>query len=205
MNTFEDYLTESSLTKVLRKVNDARCAILTAFRGDATKQEKRKQNAYLAALLTKKGLSYTQVQGNYVEVDGDGKESVVKELSFFVQNSDLDDAAFDKFIFQLGYKFKQDSVLIIPKGGEKAFLWGTSENCDWIDLKQKFPVGNATFGNIKTQFYSKIGGRAFEFRSLTESIDIELQSHEPQTNNGRFVRDETIKQLFEEVEKIETE
>lgn len=204
-HNFAEYITESSLTKVLRKTEESRCAILTAFRGDATKQEKRKQNAELAALLSKKGLSYTQVQGNYVEVDGEGKENVVKELSFFVQNSDLSDIDFDKFIYKLGFKYKQDSVLIIPKGGKGAYLWGTSKDCDWIDLNQKFNVGNATFGNIKTQFYSKVGGRSFEFRSLTESIDLDLQLHEPQTNNGRFVRDETVKKLIEEIEQIEVQ
>lgn len=205
MKEFTNFLTESSLTKVLRKTEESRCAILTAFRADATKQEKRKRNAELAGLLAKKGLSYTQVQGNYVEVDGDGKETVVKELSFFVQNTELSDAEFDKFIYRLGFKYKQDSVLIIPKGGKGAYLWGTSKDCDWIELNQKVNVGDATFGNIKTQFYSKVGGRTFEFRSLSESVDLDIRPQEPQTNNTRFVRDAVLKQLSEEVERIEVE
>lgn len=204
-NKFTEHLTESSLTKVLRKAEESRCAILTAFRADATKQEKRKRNAELAGLLSKKGLSYTQVQGNYVEVDADGNETVVKELSFFVQNGELSDSEFDKFIFRLGYKYKQDSVLIIPQGGKDAYLWGSSKECDWIDYNQKVKVGNATFGNIKTQFFSKIGGREFEFRSLTESIDIELRPQEPQTNNARFIRDGVLRQLSEEIEQIEVQ
>jgi len=204
-NEFTQYLAESSLTKVLRKTEESRCAILTAFRGDATKQEKRKRNAELAGLLSKKGLSYTQVQGNYVEVDAEGKETVVKELSFFVQNSNLTDSEFDKFIFRLGYKYQQDSVLIIPQGGKGAYLLGTSKECDWIEYNQKVPVGDATFGNIKTQFYSKIGGRAFEFRSLTEDVSIELRPQEVQTNNARFIRDEVLKSLLEKVEEIEVQ
>lgn len=202
---FTQHLTESSLSKVLRKTEDSRCAILTAFRGEATKQEKRKQNAELAGLLKKKGLSYTQVQGNYVEVDANGKETVVKELSFFVQNTGLPDNEFDKFIFRLGYKYKQDSVLIIPQGGQNAYLWGTSKECDWIEYNKKVKVGNATFGNIKTQFYSKIGGRSFEFRSLTEDVSIELRPQEPQTNNARFLREQALGILLEEVEQIEVE
>lgn len=205
MKDFSNYLAESSLTKILRKTEESRCAILTAFRADATKQEKRKQNSELAALLAKKGLSYTQVQGNYVEVDKDDKETVVKELSFFVQNTELSDAEFDKFIYRLGFKYKQDSVLIIPKGGKGAYLWGTSKESGWIELNQKVTVGEATFGNIKTQFYSKLGGRAFEFRSLTESVDIEIRPLEPQTNNARYIRDVVLKNLTEEIEKIEVE
>lgn len=205
MKEFSNFLTESSLTKVLRKTEESRCAILTAFRAEANKQEKRKRNAELAGLLAKKGLSYTQVQGNYVEVDADGKETVVKELSFFVQNTELTNAEFDKFIYRLGFKYKQDSVLIIPQGGKGAYLWGTSNECDWIELNQKNAVGDATFGNIKTQFYSKVGGRSFEFRSLSESIDLDIRPQEPQTNNARFVRDAVLKQLSEEVERIEVE
>lgn len=205
MTQFSDYLTESSLSKILRKSEESRCAILTAFRGDVSKQEKRKRNSELAALISKKGLSYTQVQGNYVEVDKDGKETVVKELSFFVQNTNLTDAEFDKFIFRLGYKYEQDSVLIIPKGGKGAYLWGTSKNCDWIDFNQKINVGDATFGNIKTQFYSKIGGRAFEFRSLSEDVSIELRPQEPLTNNARLLRDRTVSTINEELEQIEVD
>ena len=203
--TFTQYLSEPSLSKLIRKSEESRCAVLTAFRADVTKQEKRKRNAELAGLLKKKGLSYTQVQGNYVEVDAEGKETVVKELSFFVQNSTLTDAEFDKFIFRLGYKYQQDSVLIIPKGGKNAYLWGTSKECDWIEYNKKVNVGDATFGNIKTQFYSKIGGRAFEFRSLTEDVSLELRCQEPQTNNGLFIRDNVLKKLLEEVEQIEVE
>lgn len=203
MKEFSNFLAESSLTKILSKTEESRCAILTAFRAGATKQEKRKQNSELASLLSKKGLSYTQVQGNYVEVDNDGKETVVKELSFFVQNTELTDAEFDKFIYRLGFKYKQDSVLIIPKGGKGAYLWGTSNDSGWLELNQKHNVGDATFGNIKTQFFSKIGGRSFEFRSLTEDVDLELRPQEPQTNNARYIRDVVLKNLTEEIEKIE--
>ena len=143
------------------------------------------------------------VQGNCVEVDAKGKETIVKELSFFVQNSTLTDEEFDKFIFRLGYKYQQNSVLIIPQGGKDAYLWGTSKECDWLGYNEKHKVGDATFGNIKTQFYSKIGGRSFEFRSLTEDVSIELRPQEPQTNNERFVRGGVLKKLFEEVEQIE--
>lgn len=196
-------LFESSLSRILKKTQDARCATLTSFRGDQKTADNKKTNSEMASALKALGYSYTQVQGNYVEDKGTKTEKVVKELSFFVQAKEgVSDDEFDKAIFKLGAKYNQDAVLIIPKGGKGAFLWGTSKTCEWLKYGEKSKVGDATFGNIKTEFFSKIGGRSFEFRGLTEATLGEKVA-EPLTNNGRYLQEKQGKEIVESLNEIE--
>lgn len=196
-------LYESSLSRILKKTQDARCATLTSFRGDQKTADNKKTNSEMASTLKALGYSYTQVQGNYVEDKGTKTEKVVKELSFFVQAKDgVSDDEFDKAIFKLGAKYNQDAVLIIPRGGKKAFLWGTSKTCEWLKYGEKSQVGDATFGNIKTEFFSKIGGRSFEFRGLTEAT-LQEKVLEPMTNNGRHLQKQTGLAIVESLNEIE--
>lgn len=161
-------LNESSLTRIQSKIEDSRCATLSAFRNENGKKINRANSAKLASLIKEHGFSYTQIVGHYVEEDKDGKEVPVKELSFFVQNKEGEsDADFDKAISEISASFKQECVLIIPKGGKDAFLLGTLNKEDaWLSKGEKFKVGNGTYGKITAQCYSKINGRPFEFKTV---------------------------------------
>lgn len=196
-------LYESSLSRILSKTNDSRCATLTSFRGDQKTADNKKTNSEMASALKALGYSYTQVQGNYVEDKGTKTEKVVKELSFFVQAKDgVSDDEFDKAIFKLGAKYNQDAVLIIPKGGKDAYLWGTSKTCEWLKYGEKSKVGNLTLGSIKTEFFSKIGGRAFEFRGLTEAT-LDEKVLEPMTTIVSHLQKQAGLAIVESLNEIE--
>lgn len=162
-------LNESSLTRIQSKLEDARCATLSAFRGENSKTINRANSAKLAEKLKEHGYSYTQIIGRYVETDEKtDEEKPVKELSFFVQNKEGEpDSDFDKNLSAIASSFGQESVLIIPKGGKGAYLLGTTnkENA-WLKKGEKFKIGNGTYGKITADCYSKVGGRPFEFKSF---------------------------------------
>ena len=61
----------------------------------------------------------------------------------------------------LGKKFCQDSVLIIPKGGQGAYLHGTN-NSEFPGLDQKIMVGDLKMGG-EDEFMTKVGNRPFTF------------------------------------------
>lgn len=205
MNSFEDRLTESSLTRILKKVTDSECATISAFRGEYTTAENKARSKEMAAALSKLGYSFTQIVGNYEEAASKGKEKKTdKELSFFVQNIN-DDDKFKDNLKKLSIKFEQDSVLLIPKGGKGAYLIGTrkaknkEEEADqFIKYNEKVTVGDISLANIKTQYFSKVGGRGFEFRSLSESINAE-----PMTINERFLRDKLGTTIIESLKDIQ--
>ena len=125
MYTFDEHLTESSLTRILKKVTDSECATISAFRGEYTTSENKARSKEMSAALSKLGYSFTQIVGNYEEsAKGNEKKKTDKELSFFVQNIN-DDPKFNENLKKLSIKFEQDSVLLIPKGGKGAYLVGT--------------------------------------------------------------------------------
>lgn len=170
MMTFEQFTNqrpdESSLSRLWSKTVNHECAMISAFRGTLKKAENRQRSAKLAAALRKKGFSVTQVQGAYVERI-DGKDVEVRELSFFVCNQG-DDKDFVETMFKMGAMFDQDSVAIIPKGGKGAYLLGTNRT-GFTGYRAKQAIGNSTWGGVSGQYFSRIGGRAFEFKTAKPS------------------------------------
>ena len=73
------------------------------------------------------------------------------------------DSDFNNNIVKLGEKFCQDSVLLIPQGGDGAFLLGTNES--WPGLGEKEPVG-AFAGGKEAEFMSRVKGRPFVFKEI---------------------------------------
>lgn len=201
MNSFEDRLTESSLTRILKKVTDSECVTISAFCGEYTTAENKARSKEMAAALSKLGYSFTQIVGNYEEAASKGKEKKTdKELSFFVQN--INDDKFKDNLKKLSIKFEQDSVLLIPKGAKGAYLIGTrkaknKEEADqYIKYNEKVTVCDISLANIKTQYFSKVSG--FEFRSLSESINAESM-----TINERFLRDKLGTTIVESLKYIQ--
>jgi hypothetical protein len=111
------------------------------------------------------GYGVTQVDGSYIENfdDADNRKEVSEE-SFFVVNL-KDDPDFNNNIVKLGQKFCQDSVLLIPQGGDGAFLLGTNES--WPGLGEKDPVGRFE-GGKEAEFMSRVRGRPFVFKEVHE-------------------------------------
>ena len=147
-NWQEFLINEAGLNKIRQDMSDYDTAFITAFRGDindtsvclyiplTSKEIKertrigrkgvfnRKNNKELSAYLLSQGYGIKNVQGSYIENFETPKAVEVAEESFFVSNR-KDDPDFALEIARLGEDFDQDSVLIVEKGAQNAYLLGT--------------------------------------------------------------------------------
>jgi len=191
-NWKEFIINEAGLSKIRQDMLDHDTAFITAFRGDIndksmcvysppseeelserSKQGKRgesnkRNNKELSAFLLSQGYGVKNVQGSYIEnfgsVDPDKVPREVKENSFFVVNL-KDDPHFLEEIINLGKRFCQDSVILVPKGGE-GYLYGTNKTYPGLD--QKETVGKF-MGGETGEFMSRIGGRPFVMKEDEET------------------------------------
>jgi hypothetical protein len=118
-------------------------------------------NRELSAYLLSRGYGIKNIQGSYIEnfgsIDPKKIPKEVKEASFFVVNLKNDPEFFDEIV-DLGKRYCQDSVILVPKGGE-AFIYGTNRG-KYPGLDQTETVGKF-MGGETGEFMSRIGGRPF--------------------------------------------
>lgn len=180
-------LTESSLSRVWRHIQEHECAIITAFRGSMDNcvecdpdvdprcsqyadssvplAANKEANRRLKAVLLKMGYGVTAVDGAYIENFNTEAAREVREDSFFVVNLS-EDSEFFSTIEDLGLAFCQDAVILIPKGGSGAYLLGTN-HASFPSLGMQIPVGNFTAGD-EAEFMTKVGGRPFVFETYED-------------------------------------
>ena len=191
-NWKEFLINEAGLSKIRQDMIDYDTAFITAFRGDIndksmcvyvppdeeelserSKQGKRaktnrSKNKELSAYLLSQGYGIKNVQGSYIEnfgsLDPDKIPREVKENSFFVTNL-KDDPEFFEQIINLGKRFCQDSVILIPKGKE-GYLYGTNRSYPGLD--QKETVGKFAGGETG-EFMSRIKSRPFVMKEDEET------------------------------------
>lgn len=175
-------ISESSLSRIQEKISKHDCATITAFRNDPTddtycapdykapslyqqqglsaREINMRNNNLLRAALLDKGFSVTPIDGTYIENFGTDDEIEVKENSFFVANtSSLTQEEFFGILIDLGKKFCQDSIMLIPMGGENARLHGTNTSA-FPGLDQSVSYKSTTYGK-KKEFMSKVRNRPF--------------------------------------------
>tara|TARA_B100000941_G_C28406480_1_gene501037 strand:- start:124 stop:741 length:618 start_codon:yes stop_codon:yes gene_type:complete len=193
MEGWRKFINESSLSRVRRHVQEHDCAVMTAFRGDPSDNSNCTENATmydsdnmtrnrdLKATLLGLGFGVTKVDGSYIEDFGTDIAKEVKENSLFCVNL-KDDPSFIDRITSLGEKFCQDSVLIIPRGGEGAYLVGTN-NTEFPGFGNKEVVGNLSYGK-ESEFMTRVGNRPF-----TTNETLNLETYKDLSKNQRmFVR-----------------
>lgn len=168
MKQWNEYVQESSLSRIHDKMEKHSCGAITAFRGDFTKAENKKRNKELFAALKVKGYSLTKVKGSYIEQFGTDKAKEVGEESWFVVNHKVegdDGGQLEKDLRKLGEKYDQDSILSVREG--KGMLVGTSRREDaFPNYGERVEVGKGKFGKVSGEFFSRIRGRQFAFESL---------------------------------------
>lgn len=184
-------VSESSLSRLWNKTQENVTAAITAFRGGNTRDENRTRNKELMQYLIGKGYSVTKIQGNYIEDFGTDDAKEVGEESFFVAPNGKDSEQFINDIIKLGQYYEQDSVLIIPEGGEDAYLYGTNDS-DFPGKGEKVVTGNSRFGRAAGQFLSRIKGRAFAFETVEP----------PQTVNGKRFVSMVVSRVNENMKQI---
>jgi len=175
INKFGNLLNESSLNRVHSFIQKHDCSIITAFRSslincvdneDGKKlniKDNKSRNKHLKSALISLGYGVTNVKGTYVENFLSDNQIEVSEDSYFVVNLPNDPSFTDK-IKKLGEMFCQDSVLILEKGGDVNYLFGTN-NSDFPGYGEIIPVGNFKPG-IESEFMTKVGGRPFALESF---------------------------------------
>lgn len=176
-------LCESSLSRIFDHIMSHDCAIITAFRKDPFDREKcvckdldhsdessalranKMNNRDLKASLLAMGFGVTKVDGSFIENYNTTRAVEVKEDSLFVVNLEDRHGFFD-VIAELGEKYCQDSVLIIPKGGREVFLLGTNFS-DFPGYGEKVVVGRWK-GGKEAEFMTKVRGRPFVFETYKD-------------------------------------
>tara|TARA_R100000664_G_scaffold3066_1_gene7217 strand:- start:2991 stop:3680 length:690 start_codon:yes stop_codon:yes gene_type:complete len=191
-NWKEFLINEAGLAKIRQDMIDYDTAFITAFRGDINDKSmcvyvppdeeeikersrmgrkgvtNRKSNKDLSAYLLSQGYGIKNVQGSYIEnfgsIDPNKIPREVKENSFFVTNLNNDPEFFEQII-NLGKRYCQDSVILIPKG-EEAYLYGTNKTYPGLD--QKETVGKF-MGGETGEFMSRIKSRPFVMREQEQT------------------------------------
>ena len=192
-NWKEFLINEGGLNKIRQDMSDYDTAFITAFRGDINDksvcvyvppseeelserdkmgkrgESNKRNNRELSAFLLSQGYGIKNIQGSYIEnfgsVDPEKIPREVKEASFFVTNL-KDDPHFFEEIINLGKRYCQDSVILVPKG-EEGYIYGTNKG-KYPGLDQKETVGKF-MGGETGEFMSRVSGRPFVMKEDEET------------------------------------
>jgi len=197
-------LNESALSRVHQHIMEHNAAMISAWRADPSsafmcagvpeeisineehgslrKDTNRERNRDLKATLLSLGYGVTPVDGNFIENYSNLEKRVeVREDSLFVVNL-KDDQGFLANIDNLGQKFCQDSVLMIPQGGKSAYLLGTNHT-EFPGYGNEDLVGDF-LGGHQGEFLSRVGGRPFVFKEGKNKYKLEV--YEDHSRNARM-------------------
>ena len=144
--------------------------------------------AVLIVWRKKLGYGTKHVKGTYIEDYMKDNAVEVKEDSFFVTNL-KDDPQFFANMEMLSQKFCQDSVLLIPQGGEGAYLKGTN-NSGYPGLGAEEIVGSFSAGE-EAEFMTRVTGRPVVFKE-------ELETYESQSRLSRMAISAIAKRVLGE-------
>ena len=225
-NWLEFLINEAGLNKIRQDMSDYDTAFITAFRGDYSdvsmcvytppseeelnerdKMGKRgvrnkRNNKELSAFLLSQGYGVKNIQGSYIEnfgsLDPEKLPREVKEASFFVTNLN-NDPEFAEQIINLGKRFCQDSVIIVPKG-EEGYIYGTNKG-KYPGLDQKETVGKFAGGETG-EFMSRINSRPFVMKE-----DEEMKTYEklpPKQRQAAKLMANRIDRQINEMELLNT-
>jgi len=160
MKTFQEFMQESSLSRIKSKSDKGGMAILSGSRGDKSKKENQARAKQLDKDIRGKGLpGATKVTGSYMEKDKSGKEKKVKERSHVVTSGKMGKRKFKKAVKALGKKYGQDSVLTQTKktGRLQATRKGGLGKAKGISVGKFKPQGKNPEGQ------SQIKGKTFTY------------------------------------------
>ena len=193
MNSFKQFFTESSLSRIWRWIDKYSTGFITAFRKkEYTVKQNKERNKELYAALRAKGYLVTKVDGSYIENFKSDHEVEVDENTFFVVNPHVegdDGGALERDLRKLGEHYDQDSILIV-RDHKVGMLIGTSHREDsYPGFNVEKRAGEGKWGHASGQFYSKINGRKFAFEegvASTDGISLVENGLDPDTYFGKM-------------------
>jgi len=117
MKTFQEFMQESSLSRIKSKADKSGIATMSADRGNLSRKENQARAKQLQKDIRGKfGRGATKLKGSYDERDEKtGKSRKVKEKSFAIDRGKMGKRKFKKEVKKLGRKYGQDSVLTQTK------------------------------------------------------------------------------------------
>tara|TARA_R100001443_G_scaffold31222_1_gene45238 strand:- start:337 stop:834 length:498 start_codon:yes stop_codon:yes gene_type:complete len=117
MKTFQEFMQESSLSRIKSKSDKSGIATMSADRGNLSRKENQARAKQLQKDIRGKfGRGATKLKGSYDEKDEKtGKSRKVKEKSFAIDRGKMGKRKFKKEVKKLGRKYGQDSVLTQTK------------------------------------------------------------------------------------------
>jgi len=192
LERWEKFLTESGLSRLYQHMMDYDSAIISAFRNEYTNKQNYERSRELKAQLLSAGYGVTKIDGSYIENFETPEAIEVSEQSLFISNRG-GAADFINEIARLGEEYEQDSVLIIPEGGQDAYLLGTRQGNDFPPYGQQITVGNIKMGG-EAEFMSRVKGRPFVF---DEPV---VETYEKLSKNSKWA----VKKLVERAKKRNT-
>ena len=192
LEKWEKFLTESGLSRLYQHMMDYDSAIIPAFRNEYTNKQNYERSRELKAQLLSAGYGVTKIDGSYIENFETPEAIEVSEQSLFISNRG-GAADFINEIARLGEEYEQDSVLIIPEGGQDAYLLGTRQGNDFPPYGQQITVGNVKMGG-EAEFMSRVKGRPFVF---DEPV---VETYEKLSKNSKWA----VKKLVERAKKRNT-
>jgi hypothetical protein len=160
INANEEYIDETSLTRVMSKSKKGGMAIMSAQRGDKSKAENKARSKQLEKDVRGAGLpGPTKVAGRYTENPGTPQEKKVGEKSHIITPGKKGKRKFKKAIEKLGKKYDQDSVLLQRKAGGSSTLKGTSKT-SWPGKGKNVKIGSMKPGRTG-EFDTKVKNKTF--------------------------------------------
>ena len=218
----EFLINEAGLAKIRQDMSDYDTAFITAFRGDINdksmcvytpppKEElsernkmgkrgesNKRNNKELSAFLLSQGYGIKNIQGSYIENFGSADPNKipreVKENSFFVTNLN-DDPEFFEEIINLGKRYCQDSVILVPKG-EEGYLYGTNKTYPGLDQKETL---GKFIGGETGEFMSRIKKRPFVMKE-----DEDTKTYEDLTGKQRQAAKIMSQRVDREINEMNT-
>ena len=164
MKSFNEFVQESSLTRLKSKSDKGGMAVLSGSRADKSAKENKARAKQLDKDIRGKGLpGATKVTGRYDEKDKKtGKVTKVKERSHVVTSGKMGKRKFKKAVKALGKKYDQDAVITQTKGGGGATLKRTRKG----GLpKRNIPIGKMKPQGRNPEAETQIKGKTFTYES----------------------------------------
>jgi hypothetical protein len=193
MKRYQD-LKESSLSKIISYIQSYDTGTITAYRNKYNHKENEQRNKSLQAHLASRAYIIISVKGSYIEDYGTPDAVEVGEHVFFCVDH-LKTGKLKRVLEVLGEKFDQDSVLYIPKGGEKSILIGTNKTgYPGYKVEKTFPILH--IGKNDNEFLTKVKGRPFYFR---EGLKIISETY-CGNNAGRYLANLESKKDWKDIE-----
>lgn len=168
----EEKLDEASLGRFIQHMDKKEpFAIISAYRyGESSAKNNSATNSMRSEILSA-GFGFHKCVGGYVEVDPEtGKpHDVTDEKSSIVYGTQDTEKKLRTFAFELGVKYRQNSILWCGSDG-KAMWRYTSSFWDGENKHNRgdaTPLGAFTPGRIG-DYFSKIGKKHFTFKSIED-------------------------------------